>query len=65
LELQPIARLEAQTELVAHRAGDPIFVGYARDCGEAHPGDAAHHIEDDADSLNALDRSDIRRSVIL
>src|ERR1700712_335632 len=59
-DLQFAARLEAELNFVPSRAAYPSLLGDARDCGEAHAGRPADHIEDLWYGIDTLNRIDVR-----
>ena len=57
-DLELAARLQAEGDLVAHRAGDPAVLGDPRDGGEAHAGGAADDFEDGRHRVDRRDRAE-------
>ena len=64
LDLELAAGLQAEVDLVAHRAGDPAVLGDARDRGKAHAGGAADDVEDGRNRVDAADRVDVVLEVV-
>ncbi len=59
LDLQLAARLQAESDLVAHGAGDPAVLGDPRDGGETHARRAAANLENGRHRIDAPDQRDI------
>jgi hypothetical protein len=57
-DLELAARLQAEGDLVAHRAGDPAVLGDPGDGGKAHAGGAADDLEDGGHRVDRRDRAE-------
>jgi hypothetical protein len=63
-DFQLPSRLEAELNLVLHRAADPTIVGDAGDGGKAHARDPANDVQDRRNRRDAIDRPDIRLKIV-
>jgi hypothetical protein len=59
LDLKFSARLEAELNIVLHRAGNPPFLRYPGDGGKAHTRRAADDFEDRCNGVGPLNSLDV------
>jgi hypothetical protein len=64
LDLELAAGFEAEIDFVIDREADPAVRGDARYGGKAHPGDAAHDIQDRRHRLDGLDHGDVCLKIV-
>jgi hypothetical protein len=62
---QLTARLKAQCDAIAHRAGNPPILGYARDCRKAQARRLTGHIENHRYGIDFGDGGQIRSKAVL
>jgi hypothetical protein len=63
-DVEFVARLEPEGEVVAHLARDPAMLGHPCDGSEAHAGQATHFVEDRTDAVDRLDRGDVSCKIL-
>jgi hypothetical protein len=63
LDLQFAAGLQAEIDIVAHRAANPTLVGDAGDRSEPHPGGTAHDFQNARHGVDTLHGGDVIREI--